>query len=134
MVGFQTKLKWPEQRRVFRLIPGLEGAQFARYGSIHRNSFIEAPRLLDKYLRLKVVPHIFISGQLSGVEGYVESAATGLLAGMNAWCLTQNKLLLTPPPTTALGALINHLTNKVTKNFQPMNINWGFSPINEESA
>ncbi|MDL1970511.1 MAG: methylenetetrahydrofolate--tRNA-(uracil(54)-C(5))-methyltransferase (FADH(2)-oxidizing) TrmFO [Candidatus Desulfofervidaceae bacterium] len=128
MVGFQTKLKWTEQKRVFRLIPGLEQAEFARYGSIHRNTFIDAPHLLDHYLRLKPAPHIFIAGQLSGVEGYVESAATGILAGINAWRLGQNKLLISPPPTTALGALISHLTNIVTKNFQPMNINWGLFP------
>ena len=128
MVGFQTKLRWSEQKRVFRLIPGLEQAEFARYGSIHRNTFIDAPRLLDKYLRLKSAPHIFIGGQLSGVEGYVESAATGILVGINAYRLSKNKPLVCPPPTTALGALVNHLNNTVAKDFQPMNINWGLFP------
>ncbi len=128
MVGFQTKLKWSEQKRVFRLIPGLEQAEFARYGSIHRNTFIDAPRVLDKYLRLKNLPNVFIAGQLSGVEGYVESAATGILAGINAVRLLKNMPLLSPPPTTALGAMISHLTNIVTKDFQPSNVNWGLFP------
>jgi methylenetetrahydrofolate--tRNA-(uracil-5-)-methyltransferase len=128
MVGFQTKLKWSEQKRVFRLIPGLEQAEFARYGSIHRNTFIDAPRVLDKHLRLKNLPNVFIAGQLSGVEGYVESAATGILAGINAVRLSKNMPLISPPPTTALGALISHLSNIVTKDFQPMNINWGLFP------
>ena len=128
MVGFQTKLKWSEQKRVFRRIPGLEQAEFARYGSIHRNTFIDAPRLLDKYLRLKSAPHIFIGGQLSGVEGYVESAATGILVGINAYRLSKNKPLVCPPSTTALGALVSHLNNTVAKDFQPMNINWGLFP------
>ncbi len=128
MVGFQTKLKWSEQKRVFRLIPGLEQAEFARYGSIHRNTFIDAPRVLDKYLRLKNLPNVFIAGQLSGVEGYVESAATGILAGINAVRLLKNMPLFSPPPTTALGAMISHLTNIVTKDFQPSNINWGLFP------
>ncbi len=133
MVGFQTKLKWSEQRRVFRLIPGLEKAEFARYGSVHRNTFIDAPRLLDEFLRLKKAPNIFIAGQLSGVEGYVESAATGILAGINAYHLLKNKPLIAPPPTTAFGALINHLTNIVTKDFQPSNINWGlFAPLKQK--
>jgi len=130
MVGFQTKLKWSEQKRVFRLIPGLEHAEFARYGSIHRNTFINAPKLLDKFLRLKKVENIFIAGQLSGVEGYVESAATGILVGINASFLLRNKPLSSPPPTTAFGALINHLTNVTTKDFQPSNINFGlFAPL-----
>ncbi len=134
MVGFQTKLKWPEQKRVFRLIPGLEQAEFARYGSIHRNTFLDAPRVLDRYLRLKRCPNIFVAGQLSGIEGYVESAATGILAGLNAVRYIKNKGLVVPPPTTALGALVTHLTNTVSKNFQPMNINWGLFPKLDKKA
>ena len=128
LVGFQTKLKYGEQERVFRLIPGLERAEFVRLGSIHRNTFIHSPGLLSPYLNFLPYPQLFLAGQISGVEGYVESAAMGLLAGINAARLAQGKELVTPPRATALGALIYHLTNTATKDFQPMNVNFGLFP------
>ena len=128
LVGFQTKLKYREQERVFRLIPGLEQAEFARYGSIHRNTFVCAPKVLEKTLQLKKEPRVFLAGQISGVEGYVESTAMGLLAGINAARLVREKDLLVPPPTTAHGALVHYLTEADPKHFQPMNINWGLFP------
>jgi methylenetetrahydrofolate--tRNA-(uracil-5-)-methyltransferase len=128
LVGFQTKLKYGEQERVFRLIPGLKHAEFVRRGSIHRNTFIRSPGLLSAYLNFLAHPHIFLAGQISGVEGYVESAAMGLLAGINAARQTKSQPLITPPRETALGALIYHLTNTATKNFQPMNVNFGLFP------
>ena len=124
MVGFQTKLKWPEQERVFRLIPGLEKAEFARLGSIHRNTFVNGPEVLLPTLQLKKAPHIFLAGQITGVEGYVESAAMGILAGINAARFLQNRPLVIPPATTALGALAAHVSQKPKKDFQPMNINF----------
>ena len=130
LVGFQTKLKYGEQERVFRLIPGLAQAEFVRLGSIHRNTFIHSPGILSAYLNFLQYPRLFLAGQISGVEGYVESAAMGLLAGINAARLMQNRPLITPPRETALGALIAHLTNTATKDFQPMNVNFGlFSPL-----
>jgi len=128
MVGFQTKLKYPEQERIFRMIPGLEHAEFVRHGSLHRNTFINGPRLLDQDLRLKSDPRIFFAGQITGVEGYVESASMGLLAGINAARLCHGEPLLPPPPTTALGALIGHVTNTFARDYQPMNINFGLFP------
>jgi methylenetetrahydrofolate--tRNA-(uracil-5-)-methyltransferase len=131
LVGFQTKLKYPEQERVFRLIPGLERAEFVRLGSIHRNTFIHSPGLLSPYLNFLPHPQLFLAGQISGVEGYVESAAMGLLAGINAARLAQAQDMVTPPRATALGALVYHLTNTETKNFQPMNVNFGLFPALE---
>jgi methylenetetrahydrofolate--tRNA-(uracil-5-)-methyltransferase len=128
LVGFQTKLKYGAQERVFRLIPGLEHAEFVRLGSIHRNTFIHSPGLLMSYLNFLKHPQIFLAGQISGVEGYVESAAMGLLAGINAARQVQAQPLITPPRETALGALIHHLTNTATKDFQPMNVNFGLFP------
>jgi methylenetetrahydrofolate--tRNA-(uracil-5-)-methyltransferase len=128
LVGFQTKLKYGEQERVFRLIPGLEQAEFARLGSIHRNTFIHSPGILSSYLNFLQYPRLFLAGQISGVEGYVESAAMGLLAGINAARQIQNRPLVTPPRETAMGALIAHLTNTATKDFQPMNVNFGLFP------
>ncbi len=128
MVGFQTKLKWPEQERVFRLIPGLEKAEFARLGSIHRNTFVNGPEVLSSTLQLKKAPHIILAGQITGVEGYVESAAMGILAGINACRFLQNKPLVIPPPTTAMGALVAHISQKPKKDFQPMNVNFGLFP------
>jgi methylenetetrahydrofolate--tRNA-(uracil-5-)-methyltransferase len=128
LVGFQTKLTYPEQKRVFRLIPGLARAEFARLGSIHRNTFICAPGLLSPYLNFFRHPNIFVAGQLSGVEGYVESSAMGLVAGINAARRALGLPLLTPPRATAHGALIAHLTNTATKDFQPMNVNFGLFP------
>jgi methylenetetrahydrofolate--tRNA-(uracil-5-)-methyltransferase len=128
IVGFQTKLKYNEQKRVFRMIPGLEKAEFARFGSIHRNTFVNAPLVLQPTLQLKKAPKIFLAGQITGVEGYVESTAMGLLAGLNAERLIKGKPLLIPPKETAIGALINYLITANPKNFQPMNINWGLLP------
>jgi len=128
MVGFQTKLTWPEQKRIFRLIPGLEQAEFARYGSIHRNTFINSPALLTDTLQLQSRNSVFIAGQLSGVEGYVESAAMGLIAGLNAARYIDEHVISPPHETTALGALVHHITNADRKTFQPMNINFGLFP------
>src|SRR5437868_10275167 len=110
MVGFQTKLKHAEQVRIFRTIPGLENAEFARLGGIHRNSFIKSPILLDRELRLKALPHVRFAGQITGCEGYVESAAIGLLAARFAIAEAQGATLPAPPPETALGALAGHIT------------------------
>jgi methylenetetrahydrofolate--tRNA-(uracil-5-)-methyltransferase len=128
LVGFQTKLKYGEQERVFRLIPGLENAEFVRLGSIHRNTFIRAPGLLSPYLNFREHPQCFLAGQISGVEGYVESGAMGLLAGINAARQARGQDLTTPPRATAMGALIHHLTNTATRDFQPMNVNFGLFP------
>src|SRR6185369_12664080 len=128
LVGFQTKLTWPEQKRVFRTIPGLEGADFARLGSMHRNTFINAPALLLPTFQLKSAPRIFFAGQITGVEGYVESAGSGLLAGLNAARLASGGEPALPPVTTALGALVHHITNAEVKHFQPMNVNYGLFP------
>jgi methylenetetrahydrofolate--tRNA-(uracil-5-)-methyltransferase len=132
MVGFQTKLKHSAQVEIFRMIPGLEKAEFARLGGLHRNTFINSPRLLDRQLRLKTEPRIRFAGQVTGVEGYVESAATGLLAGRFAAAERQGRPLEPPPQTTALGALIGHVTgghlSEGRGSFQPMNINYGLLP------
>ncbi|HFQ81861.1 MAG TPA: methylenetetrahydrofolate--tRNA-(uracil(54)-C(5))-methyltransferase (FADH(2)-oxidizing) TrmFO [Desulfobacterales bacterium] len=128
MVGFQTKLTYGEQKRVFSMIPGLEGAEFVRLGSIHRNTFIQAPELLNRYLQFKERPGLLAAGQISGVEGYVESMAMGILAGRNAACLALGLPLTAPPADTAHGALLSHLTNREVKNFQPSNINFGLFP------
>ncbi|HYM29845.1 MAG TPA: methylenetetrahydrofolate--tRNA-(uracil(54)-C(5))-methyltransferase (FADH(2)-oxidizing) TrmFO [Candidatus Cybelea sp.] len=129
MVGFQTKLKHGEQTRVFRMIPGLEQAQFARLGGLHRNTFLNSPRLLDGALRLKAAPRLRFAGQITGVEGYVESAAIGLLAGRFAAAERQDASPIPPPPTTALGALLAHITGGAdAATFQPMNINFGLFP------
>ena len=129
MVGFQTKLKHGEQARIFRMIPGLENASFARLGGLHRNTFINSPRLLDAQLRLKTRPRIRFAGQITGVEGYVESAAIGLLAGCFAAAEARGEVCEAPPPTTALGALIAHITGGADAlSFQPMNVNFGLFP------
>ena len=128
MVGFQTKLTWPEQKRIFRLIPGLEDAEFERYGSIHRNTFINSPALLTRGLQLSGKETIFFAGQVTGVEGYVESAATGLLAGIFVHRMLINEPVNPPPETTGLGALINHVTKSESRLFQPMNVNFGLFP------
>lgn len=125
MVGFQTKLTWPEQKRIFRTIPGLERAEFARYGSIHRNTFIHSPALIEKSMQLYSNRDIFFCGQIAGVEGYVESAASGLLAGISAYYHLSGKDFPIPPKETGLGALLHHITRKDLKHFQPMNINFG---------
>ncbi|MEJ5329236.1 MAG: methylenetetrahydrofolate--tRNA-(uracil(54)-C(5))-methyltransferase (FADH(2)-oxidizing) TrmFO [Desulfobaccales bacterium] len=128
LVGFQTKLTYRAQERVFRLIPGLEHAEFVRLGSIHRNTFIRSPGLVSEYLNFFRFPRLFLAGQLTGVEGYVESAAMGLLAGINAARLARGLPLVTPPRATALGALISHVTNTASRDFQPMNVNFGLFP------
>ncbi|MCS7198803.1 MAG: methylenetetrahydrofolate--tRNA-(uracil(54)-C(5))-methyltransferase (FADH(2)-oxidizing) TrmFO [Caldimicrobium sp.] len=134
MVGFQTKLKYHEQERVFRMIPGLERAEFARFGAIHRNTFVKAPLVLTPYLQLKNYPNIFLAGQITGVEGYVESTAMGWLAGLNAVRFYLQKPLVIPPPETAIGSLVNYLQSADPKYFQPMNVNWGlFPPIKERT-
>ncbi len=128
MVGFQTKMTYPEQKRVFRMIPGLEHAEFFRLGSLHRNTFIKSPLLLDGSLRLKKEPRILFAGQITGVEGYVESAATGLLAGIFLADLARGREPLPPPEDTAHGALLAHVTRTRVEDFQPMNINFGLLP------
>jgi methylenetetrahydrofolate--tRNA-(uracil-5-)-methyltransferase len=141
MVGFQTKLKHAEQIRVFRTIPGLEQAEFARLGGLHRNTFLNSPKLLDASLRLKPDPRLRFAGQITGVEGYVESAAIGLIAGRFAAAEQLGRRLAPPPATTALGALLHHITGGhlseegSVRSFQPMNVNFGlFPPILASSA
>ncbi|MPZ11515.1 MAG: methylenetetrahydrofolate--tRNA-(uracil(54)-C(5))-methyltransferase (FADH(2)-oxidizing) TrmFO [Kiloniellaceae bacterium] len=129
IVGFQTKLKYGEQARIFRMIPGLENAEFARLGGLHRNTFINSPRLLDAQLRLKALPRLRFAGQITGVEGYVESAAIGLLAGRFAAAERLAQAFAPPPPTTAHGALLSHITGGAdATTFQPMNVNFGLFP------
>jgi methylenetetrahydrofolate--tRNA-(uracil-5-)-methyltransferase len=129
IVGFQTKLKHAEQVRLFRTIPGLRNAEFARLGGLHRNTFIQSPKLLDGSLRLKSAPHIRFAGQITGCEGYVESAAIGLLAGRFAAAELGGKPMTPPPPTTALGALLGHITGGAeAETYQPMNVNFGLFP------
>ena len=125
MVGFQTRLKWPDQRKVFRMIPGLEQAEFLRYGSLHRNTFINSPLILDSSLRLKKVDNIYMAGQITGVEGYTESVSSGLLAGLSAAHYLKGNEFPPPPETTCMGALLNYVTSGSVQKFQPMNINWG---------
>ncbi len=135
IVGFQTKLKYGEQARIFRMIPGLEGAEFARLGGMHRNTYLNSPRLLDAHLRLKASPRLRFAGQITGCEGYVESAAVGLIAGRLAAAERLGLPLEPPPPTTAIGALLNHITGghiestgAGPRSFQPMNVNFGLFP------
>jgi methylenetetrahydrofolate--tRNA-(uracil-5-)-methyltransferase len=135
MVGFQTKLKHAEQTRVFRMIPGLARAEFARLGGLHRNTFLNSPKLLDGLLRLKAMPRLRFAGQITGCEGYVESAAIGLLAGRFAAAERLGEAPRVPPPTTAHGALIEHITgghvetiDAGPRSFQPMNVNFGLFP------
>jgi methylenetetrahydrofolate--tRNA-(uracil-5-)-methyltransferase len=134
IVGFQTKLKYGEQTRIFRKIPGLENAEFARLGGIHRNTFINSPKLLDTTLRLKAQPRLRFAGQMTGCEGYVESAAVGLMAGRFAAAQAHGQDISTPPVTTAMGALLNHITRGANaETFQPMNINFGLFPPPDEN-
>jgi methylenetetrahydrofolate--tRNA-(uracil-5-)-methyltransferase len=129
IVGFQTKLKHPEQIRIFKKIPGLENAVFARLGGIHKNTFIKSPILLDNYLRLKTHPHIMFAGQITGCEGYVESASIGWLAGYFAAAILQNKTPVLPPRECAFGCQLAHLTDATDiEHYQPMNINFGLFP------
>lgn len=135
IVGFQTKLKYGEQQRIFRTIPGLEKAEFARLGGLHRNTFLNSPKLLDSQLRLRAQPRLRFAGQMTGCEGYVESASVGLLAGLYAAADARGETLASPPGTTALGSLLGHITGghietiePGTRSFQPMNINFGLFP------
>ncbi len=127
LVGFQTRLKWPEQKRVFRMIPGLENAELARYGVMHRNLYIDSPKTLKPTLQLNSRPEVFCAGQLIGVEGYLESALTGLWAGINALFLSRGESPLVAPREMALGSLIDYITTP-SKNFQPINMNFGILP------
>ncbi len=128
LVGFQTRLKQNDQRRVFQMIPGLERAEFIRWGSVHRNTFIDSPRLLLDSLQFRPNPRLFFAGQITGVEGYMESTAMGLLAGMNAYRLANGMPMVVPPPTTAMGALVHYIVHTQAVPFQPMNINFGLLP------
>ena len=132
LVGFQTNLKWNEQKRVFRMIPGLEKAEFARFGRMHRNTFLNSPEVLTPTLQMKEHPHLLIAGQLSGVEGYLESTAAGLIAGINASRLFRGLTPVVCPQESAHGSLLNYIVETETKNFQPMNITFGlFPPLKE---
>lgn len=128
IVGFQTHLTWPEQKRVFGMIPGLENAEFVRYGVMHKNTYINSPHLLDEHFCLKQAPRFYFAGQMTGVEGYVESAASGLVAGVNVAMAVLEKKAVDFPPETAIGALAQYISSANTKNFQPMNINFGLMP------
>ena len=134
MVGFQTKMTYPEQRRVFRMIPGLGGAEFVRLGSLHRNTFLNSPKALRETLQACTRDDLLIAGQLTGVEGYVESTATGLLAGINAVRIALGEPAIAPPPTTSLGSLLAYITDHRRSEFQPMNANYGLFPPLEGRA
>ncbi len=134
LVGFQTRLKQEDQKRVFRMIPGLGKAEFVRLGSVHRNTFIDSPRLLKESLQIRDHPNLFFAGQITGVEGYMESTATGLLAGINAVRKVKGMETVFPPTTTAIGALIHYITHPQAIPFQPMNVNFGlFPPLHEKA-
>jgi methylenetetrahydrofolate--tRNA-(uracil-5-)-methyltransferase len=128
LVGFQTNLKWGEQERVFRLIPGLERAEFVRFGQMHRNTFLNAPALLRPTLQLKARDDLFFAGQITGTEGYVGSAASGLVAGLNAARLATGQSLVILPPTTMIGALCAYISSADPQGFQPMKANFGLLP------
>ncbi len=128
LVGFQNHLKFPEQKRILRLIPGLENAEFLRLGQIHRNTYINAPRLLNPDLSFRSAPQIFVAGQLSGVEGYVECISTGLLAGLALAARVTGENFTPPPRTTALGSLVHYITHASSTNYQPANISIDMLP------
>lgn len=129
LVGFQTRMKWPEQKRVFRMIPGLEKAEFMRFGAVHRNTFIDAPTLLDETMQLRAIPGVYVAGQMSGVEGYVESAAAGLVCAVMLAQQLAGEPRTPPPPTTALGGILTHLGRSHPKlRYQPSNITWAHFP------
>ncbi len=135
IVGFQTKLKHAEQVRIFRMIPGLEAAEFARLGGLHRNTFIKSPKLLDLTLRLKSKPNIRFAGQITGCEGYIESAAVGLMAARYWIAELEGRTMAAPPITTSIGALLNHITGGAdASTFQPMNVNFGLFPAPDEKV
>jgi methylenetetrahydrofolate--tRNA-(uracil-5-)-methyltransferase len=134
LVGFQNHLKFGEQARILRLIPGLENAKFLRYGQIHRNTYINGPTLLGETLQMKQHPNVLFAGQISGVEGYVESIGTGLLAGLHAAALAQGAEPVAPPCATAFGALVNYICHAAAKNFQPANVTFDLlMPLDEET-
>lgn len=132
LVACQTRLKWGEQKRVFRMVPGLENAEFVRFGVIHRNTYIEAPKTLDPTLEMRDNPGLFIAGQLTGVEGYVESAAMGIYAGLAALAKHRYSRMPIPPRASAYGSLVSHLQDQTEREFAPMNINWGLFPEPDE--
>ncbi|HEX2794103.1 MAG TPA: FAD-dependent oxidoreductase, partial [Croceicoccus sp.] len=133
--GFQTKLKHGAQVELFRTIPGLQNAEFARLGGLHRNTFLNSPILLDRQLRLKSAPHVRFAGQITGCEGYVESSAVGLIAGLMAAAELAGDNWTSPPRTTALGALLSHITGDAeAASYQPMNINFGLFPMPDEEV
>ena len=133
LVGFQNHLRYGEQERVLRLIPGMERAEFLQFGQIHRNTFINSPQILNETLQTKKQPKLFFAGQITGVEGYVESVGTGWLAGLNAVRILRNENLITAPPSSAIGALCRYVSNVETKNFQPVNITFGLlAPVSQE--
>lgn len=134
LVGFQNHLKFGEQARVLRLIPGLENARFLRYGQIHRNTYINAPTLLQETLQMKEHPRVLFAGQICGVEGYVESIATGLMAGMHAAGLARGEELIAPPRASAFGSLTHYVTHADPKNFQPANITFDLLPALEKKV
>jgi methylenetetrahydrofolate--tRNA-(uracil-5-)-methyltransferase len=128
LVGFQTSLRWSEQERVFRMIPGLENAEFMRYGAVHRNTYINSPVLLETTLNLKARPNLYFAGQITGVEGYVESTGCGLVAALNCLAAVRGEPPVILPRETVLGALVHHITHADPKHFQPMNANFGVLP------
>ena len=133
LVGFQTNLKFPEQRRVFGMIPALKNAEFVRYGVMHRNTFLDSPRLLDSDFSMRKRPELFFAGQMTGVEGYMESASSGMMAGINAVRRLQGKPTVTLPPQTMTGALSGHISDITVKDFQPMGANLGILPPLDEN-
>ncbi len=128
LVACQTRLKWGEQKRVFQMVPGLQNAEFVRFGVIHRNTYLEAPRVLSSEMEVIGRPGLFVAGQLTGVEGYVESAAMGIYVGLQIWARIQGKSFQAPARTTAYGSLLSHLADDTPREFAPMNINWGLFP------
>jgi methylenetetrahydrofolate--tRNA-(uracil-5-)-methyltransferase len=129
MVGFQTKMKWPEQARVFKMIPGLETVEFLRFGSVHRNTYIKSPDALNSDLSFKSNSRVFLAGQITGVEGYTESAAIGLIAGRHAAAKLLHGDFKNPPPDSILGALVNYITIGPLGDYSPMNANFGLLPV-----
>ena len=128
LVGFQTHLTWPEQKRVFSMIPALRHAEFLRYGVMHRNTYLDSPRLLDRYYRVKAEPRIVFAGQITGVEGYVESTASGCLAALELARRLEGKPPIDFPRETAIGALALYISDETVEHFQPMNVNFGIMP------
>jgi len=133
MVGFQTRMKWGEQAKILRTIPGLENAEILRYGAMHRNMYVNSPTVLNEDHSLKVLPDIHLAGQMTGVEGYLESAASGFFVGTTVAAKLAGKAAQRPPLTTALGAMLNHVLHGNAKQFEPQNVNWGlFLPLTED--